>query len=153
VKADGEGVLGFKKSARYNNSCTLLFHLREREYSSKLTTIIYVLEIICFLKIRRYRYHPPAICCSQQLKRTATLEIDLVLTVSLGDALNLVLLLDGVGIRRPLSSVDKLISKAFSNGLDVAERSFACASGEEVQSLVYTTERRNIDGLRRGKKS
>lgn len=43
------------------------------------------------------------------------------LTVGLGDTLQLILLLDGVGVGRALGGVDELISKALSNGLDVAE--------------------------------
>ncbi|GMT31387.1 hypothetical protein PFISCL1PPCAC_22684, partial [Pristionchus fissidentatus] len=39
-------------------------------------------------------------------------------TVRLGDTLELVLLLDGVAVRRSLGGVDELISKALSDGLD-----------------------------------
>ena len=43
------------------------------------------------------------------------------LSIGLGDSLNLVLLLDGIAVRRVLSSVHELISKALSDGLDVTE--------------------------------
>jgi hypothetical protein len=43
------------------------------------------------------------------------------LTVRLGDTLNLILLLDGIGVGGSLGGVDELISKALSDGLDVLE--------------------------------
>ena len=57
------------------------------------------------------------------------------LSVRLGDTLELVLLLDGVGVRGTLSSVDELVSKALSNGLDVAERGLTSTLGEEGDGL------------------
>merc|ERR1711874_12135 len=69
------------------------------------------------------------------------------LTVGLGNTLNLVLLLDGVAVRRTLCSVDELISKALSNGLDVPECGLTGASGQQVDGLVDTAKRGDIDGL------
>jgi len=43
------------------------------------------------------------------------------LSVGLGYTLQLVLLLDSVGVAASLGSVDQLLSKAFGNALDVAE--------------------------------
>lgn len=69
------------------------------------------------------------------------------LPVGLGNTLELILLLDGVGVGGSLGGVDKLVSEALSNGLDVAEGSFTSTSGEEVDGLVDTTKGRDIDGL------
>ena len=69
------------------------------------------------------------------------------LTVGLGNTLQLVLLLNGVGVGRALGGVDELISQALSNGLHVAEGSLARTSGQEPDSLVNTTEGSHIDGL------
>jgi len=70
-----------------------------------------------------------------------------LLSVALGDTLQLVLLLDSVRVAGTLSSVDQLLSKALSNGLDIAERGLAGTSGEERDSLVNSAEGRDIDGL------
>ena len=43
------------------------------------------------------------------------------LSVGLGDTLDLVLLLDGIAVGGVLGGVDELVSKALSDGLDVAE--------------------------------
>ena len=43
------------------------------------------------------------------------------LSVGLGDALELILLLDGVRVGRAVGGVDQLVSKALGDGLDVAE--------------------------------
>ncbi len=69
------------------------------------------------------------------------------LTVGLGNTLDLVLLLYGITVAGTLGGVDKLISKALSNGLNVTERGFAGTSGEENQSSGDTAERRDINGL------
>jgi hypothetical protein len=69
------------------------------------------------------------------------------LPIALGDTFQLVLLLDGVGVAASLGSVDQLFGETFSNALDVSERSFTCTNGEKGNSLVDTTERRDIDGL------
>jgi hypothetical protein len=70
-----------------------------------------------------------------------------LLSVALGDTLQLILLLDSVRVAGTLSSVDKLLSKALSNGLDIAERGLAGTSGEERDGLVDSAERRDINGL------
>lgn len=69
------------------------------------------------------------------------------LPVGLGNTLQLILLLDGVGVGGSLGSVDKLLSKALSNGLDVAERGLTGTDGEKGDSLVDTAEWGDIDGL------
>jgi hypothetical protein len=43
------------------------------------------------------------------------------LTVGLGNALNLILLLDGIGVGGSSGGVHNLIGQAFGNGLDVSE--------------------------------
>ena len=60
------------------------------------------------------------------------------LSVGLGNTLELVLLLDGVGVRGTLGGVDQLVGKALSNGLDVAERSLASTLGQQRDSLATT---------------
>lgn len=69
------------------------------------------------------------------------------LTVGLGNTLKLILLLDGVRVRRSLAGVDELLSEALSNGLDVSERSFTSTNGQKSNGLVNSSKRRNIDGL------
>jgi len=61
--------------------------------------------------------------------------------------LELILLLDGVRVRRTLSGVDQLLGQALSNALDVSERSFPCADGQKGNSLVDSPQGRDIDGL------
>lgn len=73
--------------------------------------------------------------------------VQIRLTVSLGNTLNLILLLDGIAVGRTTGSVDDLISQALSDGLHVAERGLTSTSGHQVDSLVDTAERGNIDGL------
>lgn len=68
------------------------------------------------------------------------------LPVALGNTLELVLLLDSVGVGRTLGGVDQLLSKALSNALDVAERGLAGTDGEQRDGLVHATEGRHIDG-------
>lgn len=70
-----------------------------------------------------------------------------ILTVGLGNTLELILLLDGVGVGGALGGVDQLLSKALGNRLDVAERSLASTGGEEGDGLVDAAEGRDIDGL------
>jgi len=69
------------------------------------------------------------------------------LTVGFGDTLQLVLLLDGVAVGGSLGSVNQLVSKTFSDGLDVPEGGLASASDEEPDSLVHAAERRYVHGL------
>lgn len=70
-----------------------------------------------------------------------------LLPVALGNTLKLVLLLDGIRVGATLGGVDQLLSKALSDGLDVAESSLASTDGEESNGLVDTAEGRHIDGL------
>lgn len=69
------------------------------------------------------------------------------LSVGLCYTLQLVLLLDGVGVAASLGSVDELFSQALSDRLDVAERCLTGTDGEESDGLVDTAEGRDIDGL------
>merc|ERR1719487_1015733 len=69
------------------------------------------------------------------------------LPVRLGDTLELVLLLDGVRVRRALGSVDELVGKALGDALDVAERRLADTDGDERDGLVDAAEGRDVDGL------
>ena len=69
------------------------------------------------------------------------------LSVGLGDTLELVLLLDGVGVGRTLGGVDEFLSKALGNRLDVAESGLTGTNGQEGNGLVDTAEGRDIDGL------
>mmetsp|Transcript_20047 Transcript_20047/g.30346 ORF Transcript_20047/g.30346 Transcript_20047/m.30346 type:complete len:254 (+) Transcript_20047:232-993(+) len=71
----------------------------------------------------------------------------LCLTVTLGNALNLILLLDSIRVRRSTCSVDQLLSQALSHGLQVSETSLSCSSGNQVESVVYSPERRHINSL------
>lgn len=69
------------------------------------------------------------------------------LPVRLGNALQLVLLLDRVRVAATLGSVDQLLGEALGDALDVTESRFASTDSEEGNSLVDTAERRHIDGL------
>lgn len=69
------------------------------------------------------------------------------LSVGLGNTLQLILLLDGVGVGGSLGGVDKLLSEALSNGLDVAESGLTGTDGKESDGLVDTAEWGDIDGL------
>lgn len=57
-----------------------------------------------------------------------------VLTIRLGDALDLILLLDSVAVRGALRRVDQLVSQALSNRLDAAERGLPrlCITGKRI---------------------
>jgi len=52
------------------------------------------------------------------------------LTIRLGHALQLVFLLDGVGVGGSLGGVDQLISQTLGHRLDVAEGSLTCSSAD-----------------------
>lgn len=69
------------------------------------------------------------------------------LTVGSGNTLHLVTLLDGVRVGRSLGGVDQLVSEALGDRLDVAEGRLAGTGGEERDSLVDTSERRNVNSL------
>ena len=51
--------------------------------------------------------------------------VETLLPVGLGDTLELVLLFDGVRVRRALGGVDELVGEALGDRLDVAERRLA----------------------------
>jgi len=67
-------------------------------------------------------------------RKTAPTSINLA--VGLGNALDLVLLLDGVAVGRALGGVHDLIGKALGNRLDVAEGRLARARGDQIDRLV-----------------
>ena len=70
-----------------------------------------------------------------------------VLTVGLGNTLDFILLFDSVRVRGSTSCIDELLSQTLGHGLQVSERGLSCASGQQVEGIVDTTERRHIDGL------
>jgi hypothetical protein len=69
------------------------------------------------------------------------------LTVSLGDTLDLVLLLDGVTVGGAAGSIDDFVGQALGDGLDVAEGGLAGALRHEVQGLVHAAEGGHVHGL------
>jgi len=69
------------------------------------------------------------------------------LPIALGHTLQLVLLLDRIGVTASLCSVDQLLSKTFGNALDISEGCFAGTDREKSDGLVDTAERGDIDGL------
>merc|ERR1719163_1436919 len=69
------------------------------------------------------------------------------LAVALGNALDLVLLLDGIGVGRTLGGVHDLVSKALGNRLDVAEGRLARARRDQVDGLVDAAQRRDVARL------
>jgi len=69
------------------------------------------------------------------------------LSVSLGDTLDFVLLLDGVRVGGTLSSVDEFVGEALRHGLEVAEGGFAGTLAHQVDGFIDTAEGRDVDGL------
>lgn len=69
------------------------------------------------------------------------------LSVGLCDTLQLILLLDGVGVAASLCSVDQLLGQALGDRLDVTECGFTGTNGQESNGLVDAAERGDIDGL------
>jgi hypothetical protein len=69
------------------------------------------------------------------------------LTVGFRNTFDFVFLLDGKAVGRTLGGVDQFISQALRDALHAAESRLARASGEQVDSGVNTTQRRNVDGL------
>ena len=69
------------------------------------------------------------------------------LTVGLGNTLDLVLLLDSIGVGGSTGGVDELLRKALSHGLEVAEGGLTGTGGEEVEGVVDPTEGGHVDGL------
>ena len=57
------------------------------------------------------------------------------LSVGLGDALKLVLLLDGVAVGGALGGVDQLVTKTLSDALNVSEGGLAGPSAQKPDSL------------------
>ena len=72
------------------------------------------------------------------------------LTVGLGNALQFVLLADGVAVGGALGSIDQLVGQALGNRLDVAEGSLAGALRQQGDGNVDASEGRNVDGLAAG---
>lgn len=79
--------------------------------------------------------------------QTESLNDSASLSIGLGDTFDFILLLDCIRVGRSFSSIDDFISKAFGDGFDVTKRGFSCSNGNQVNCLVYTTKRRNINGL------
>ncbi len=69
------------------------------------------------------------------------------LTVGFSNTFDFVFLLDGKAVGRTLGSVDQFVSQALRDALDATEGRFTSTSGEQVDSGVNTTQRRNVDGL------
>merc|ERR1719296_523406 len=67
--------------------------------------------------------------------------------VGFGHALDLILFLDGIAVGRFLRRIHDLVGQALCNGLDVSEGAVASTCADEVDRLVDTTQRRNIDSL------
>lgn len=73
-----------------------------------------------------------------------------VSTVALGDSLDFVLLLDGVGVGTgagALGGGDDFVGENFADALDVAESRLSGASGDQVDGLVHAAQGRHVDGL------
>ena len=69
-------------------------------------------------------------------------------TVALSDSLNLILLPDGGGVAtNTLGSVDDLVGEALSNSLVGSEGLISGVLADEVDSLVDSSERRDVDSL------
>jgi len=81
------------------------------------------------------------------MKEKTNRQHDSCLTVSLSDALDLVLLLNRVRVGGFLGAVGDLISEALRNGLDAAEGSEAGTSGDEPDGVVDAADGGDIDGL------
>ena len=60
------------------------------------------------------------------------------LSVGLGDALELVLLLDRVAVGAALGGVDQLVGQTLGDRLDVAERRLASAGAQQPDGLEIT---------------
>lgn len=69
------------------------------------------------------------------------------LAVGFSNTLDFVFLLDGIAVGRTLGGVDQFVSQALRNALDAAEGRLTSTSGEQEDSSVNTTQRRNVDGL------
>lgn len=69
------------------------------------------------------------------------------LTITLGDALDLVLLFDRVRVGGAARGVDEFLGQAFGHGLEVAERRFPGAGRQQVQRVVDAPERAHVDRL------
>ena len=72
---------------------------------------------------------------------------NLRLSVGLGNPLELILLLDGIGVRGSLSGIDELVGQAFGNAPDVSERSLPGSSAEQPNGLVDPPQWGDIYGL------
>jgi len=67
--------------------------------------------------------------------------------IRLGNTLQFVLFLDGIGVRRAFCCVDKLVSEALGDGLDIAECGFAGSDCEKRDGLIDSSQGRYVDGL------
>jgi len=69
------------------------------------------------------------------------------LTIGLRDALDLILLLDGVAVGGSSGRIDDLVGEALRDGLHVAEGRLPGPSGHQVDRLVDAAERRHVHSL------
>lgn len=72
---------------------------------------------------------------------------EVCLTIGLGNTLDFVLLLDGVGVGRSSGSIYNLVGQALGDGLNVSKAGLAGASGHEVDGVVDAAEGRHIHSL------
>merc|ERR1711937_1044073 len=70
-------------------------------------------------------------------------------SVTLGDSLNLVLLLDGVGVSlaNTLGGGDDLVGEALAHALVGSEGGFSGTLAHQVDRLVHSSQWADIDGL------
>jgi hypothetical protein len=70
-------------------------------------------------------------------------------SVTLGNSLNLILLSDSVGVTSTdtLGGIDDFISESFSHALVGSESGLSGSFAKQVDSLVDSSEGRDIDGL------
>jgi len=84
---------------------------------------------------------------SLQVTNHTNIPFETALPIALGHTLQLVLLLDGVRVAASLGSVDQLFGQALGDALDVSERGFAGADGEQGDGLVDAAEWGHVDSL------
>merc|ERR1711937_374590 len=70
-------------------------------------------------------------------------------SVTLGDSLDLVLLLDGVGVSlaNTLRGCDDLVGEALAHALVGPEGGFSCSLAHKVNRLVHSSQWTHIHGL------
>ena len=99
---------------------------------------------------RRWRQGSTLVVVDDEAKATHTHtnhHSPFCLSVGLGHTLQLVFFLDGIAVAGALSGVYQLVGEALSNRLDVSERSLTSTGAEQPDSLVDSTQRRDVDSL------